>query len=283
MLDFFAKKFLEIFIYTGGSKFKLKLCYLDSNIFSLVADDPESGLALRRYLNNKEICLSVSDINLVELGEATRKHKQIVEFICCPNTVVLKSQQNILIEEVGNYPRETGVDIIGSYLDSSEKTKKSLLENFLSQERKNSKNILREDASTMSKVLIQRKQNFPPSPSGKYIKEQASDFAKLVILGRLSKENPELLKNNIDINENYFRSLALSPYLSYFRYYLGNRTPNNKSDLGDFFHPTYLPFCNLAIVEKDMAENLRQIKLISPLISELQIEDIGFVRSLKLL
>lgn len=68
-------------------------------------------------------------------------------------------------------------------------------------------------------------------------------------------------QNNIEnFNSKVFLSVRLFAYVIFYKYYLGQREPKKLSDFGDLFHLFYLPYCELAVVERDLCNILNQIK-----------------------
>ena len=105
--------------------------------------------------------------------------------------------------------------------------------------------------------------NFPPSPSGEYTEEQAADFAWKRTEQVLKTTNPEFLrqlrKSGSDLKTDSLLSLSIEAYVIFYKYYLHHKTPQ-RSDFGDLFHLSTLPYCNLAILERDLSNVLNHIK-----------------------
>jgi hypothetical protein len=66
----------------------------------------------------------------------------------------------------------------------------------------------------------------------------------------------------------------------FYKYYLGGRDPKKPSDFGDLFGLYALPYCALAVVERDLANVLTQIQKHDPVLENVEIRDTSFVRSL---
>ncbi len=76
----------------------MDICYLDSNIFSIFANDHSLADIFRAYIKTNNLTLALSDVNLAEISDATRKHKKIVDFICSGPTAQIKNQEMLLAD-----------------------------------------------------------------------------------------------------------------------------------------------------------------------------------------
>lgn len=140
-------------------------------------------------------------------------------------------------------------------------------------------------AKKMKKVHQKRKRNFPPSRSGKYIKKQASEFADMITIQWLRFNHKKFLKNfknEIEkLNFEIFLSVRTFAYTIFYKYYLQDREPNKLSDFGDLFHIFYIPYCKLAIIERDLCNVLNQIKRNSNILNNVKIRNIDFFKKWK--
>ncbi len=262
----------------------MNICYLDSNIFSIFADDPSLANRFRAFIESKNLTLSLSDVNLAEISDATRKHEKIADFICSGPTALIKNQEMLLAEEVENYPNSFDHNPLLGWTSELPNERQQLLEKLVSEDMSNSRNEMKRNAIKMRKVINERKNNFPPRANGKYTKEQAVQFSEQKVLEQLCSRAPNFIQRFKDdlasLDISYFRSLRVIPFLSFFRYYLSGRVPNDGSDLGDMFHPAYFPYSRFAVLENDLAENMRQIKTVENSVSTLEIKTVAFLRDL---
>jgi|SRR5712692_4202510 len=105
--------------------------------------------------------------------------------------------------------------------------------------------------------------NFPPSKSGKYTKDQADFFAWTITVQELGFSQPEFLKQFKDkvtnLKTEAFPSIKIMGYVVFYKYYLAGQEPK-ASDFGDMFQLYDIPYCKLAIMERNMCDILNQIK-----------------------
>ena len=78
--------------------------------------------------------------------------------------------------------------------------------------------------------------------------------------------------------EQTIKSVRLYALVLYYKYYLRNVEPKRPSDFGDLFHLYALPYCALAVVERDLANVLAQIKRNDAVLEATEIRDIDFIR-----
>ncbi len=111
---------------------------------------------------------------------------------------------------------------------------------------------------------IELKNNFPPSTDGKYKKEQAKEFSYKLIVQWLDNDYPNFIsqfKRDVSkLKTNIFLTINIYAFVIFYKYYLENRNPLERSEFGDLFHLLYIPYCKMAIMEKDICDKLNQIK-----------------------
>jgi len=78
-----------------------------------------------------------------------------------------------------------------------------------------------------------------------------------------------------------FRSVRLFALVNFYKYYLGRREPSRLSDFGDFGHLGFLPYCDLAVMERDLCEVLNQIKQHHDVLDSTEVRNIDFLRDWK--
>ena len=128
------------------------------------------------------------------------------------------------------------------------------------------------------------KGNFPPARSGKYTKEQAPEFVWMHLCQMLTAQHPNFMKQFQDnitaFKPEVFLSGQIFPYVLFYKYYLGGRTPK-LSDFGDLFHLACIPYCDIVVLEKDLCEILRQIKSHQNVLENVTITNYKFIHKLK--
>ena len=136
-------------------------------------------------------------------------------------------------------------------------------------------------AQQMSARHAQLKQNFPPSKSGKYVRGQSDQFADIQVMQWLVYDHRDFLeKMQADISQFHpevFLSIRLYAYVLFYKYYLGKRELKKLSDFGDLGHLFYIPYCELAVMERDLCNILKQIKQNHDVLSNTIVKNIDFL------
>jgi len=76
-----------------------------------------------------------------------------------------------------------------------------------------------------------------------------------------------------------FRGLWLFALAQFYRYHLHHRKPTGN-DYGDLIQAVSIPYCHIAVVERDLSEDLSHIKGNDSVLQHTEIYDLGFLREL---
>jgi hypothetical protein len=134
----------------------------------------------------------------------------------------------------------------------------------------------------MSSIHRKRKRNFTPSNSGQYTRQQATEFAAVIVMQWLAQTHRQFLRafenRAQDLHTEVFLSVRLLALVNFYKYHLGRRDPAKLSDFGDEFHLAYIPYCQLAIMERDLCDVLNQIKRHQDALDSTVVRNIDFFR-----
>lgn len=231
-----------------------------------------------------DLTMGLSTGQIAELADARNIHPDLVTLFLSVPTGILKIWNEIITEEVNSHPNfrgnslllyplnailleNGGLDKLGSFLSSGKlrEARKDQLKN----------------AQLMESRHTHLKRNFPPSKIGKYIKLQADEFAKSMVIQWLSFEHRRFLKEmQEDISKfkiDVFKSIRLFGYVIFYKYYLGQRDPKKLSDFGDLGHLFYIPYCELAVMERDLCNILTQIRQNHDILENTIVRNIDFL------
>ncbi|TFH25494.1 hypothetical protein E4G67_00930 [Candidatus Bathyarchaeota archaeon] len=234
-------------------------------------------------MTENDLTIALSEGVLAELSEAIRIHPQLDMVLTSLPSALVKTGEMILQEEVQSYPEKRieslflyplnhliGTNFLKDYLSSS-----GLVDARLDQ---------RSFAGLMGTRHEEMKKNFPPKSSHGYTRKQAKEFAWYITYQWLLNQHrifiEQFTDNLSNLKVEVFQSIQLRSSVQFYKYYLGRRTPKT-SDFGDLFHLSYLPYCETAILEKDLGETLRQIKQREGILENVRIENLDFIRKLK--
>ncbi len=262
-----------------------RFVYLDTNIISTLAKDRSSWPDLLSFLEAHDLTMGLSTAQVAELADAKRLHSDLVGLFVSVPTGVLKIWDTIVSEEVSAHPNfrtdplllyslnailleEDGLQKLFAFLSSPELY-------AARQDQLKYANQMEDRHSTL-------KENFPPSKSGKYTKHQADEFVDNIVIQWLFRDHRQFLiesmKNVNGYNLKVFKSIRLFGYVNFYKYYLGQREPKKLSDFGDLGHLFYIPYCELAVMERDLCNILNQIKRNHDILENTIIRNIDFLK-----
>jgi hypothetical protein len=218
--------------------------------------------------------VGLSDANILELQEATRLHRDLVQLLLFYPTALLKSYDVIVAEEVASYPHpRTGpIHTACLFAPGADVDTHPLLAMFGDPRIATAALKRRRQAAEAPNRHAALRDNFPPARSGRYERHQASEFANLIAIQWLASSHTSFLRSIVGpLDSSTFKSVRMYAYLAFWRYYLNRRTPNATSDLGDQAHALFYPYCRAIILEVDAANTLGQIARHSDLLDGVDI------------
>jgi hypothetical protein len=115
------------------------------------------------------------------------------------------------------------------------------------------------------------------------MRSQAPFFAWVHAVQWLADTHPSFLTqfrpDASTLRADTFASIRLFALVLFYKYYLGGREPSRASDFGDLAHLFAIPYCSCAIMERDLANTLQQIKRHDDVLAATEIYDIDFFNS----
>lgn len=157
----------------------------DTGIVSTIIKDKTLWQALGDFLFDNDLCLAIGEGQVAELNSDDRLHQPFVELITTVPSAFVKRHDLILAEEVEAYPQRRTQSLLSSPITSL--TDKPTLIKFLSSpELTKARTEQRITSQTWGKLLQDLKSNFPPDRNGKYTREQAPFFPKIMTIQQLT-------------------------------------------------------------------------------------------------
>jgi len=262
-----------------------KFIYFDTNIVSHFVKNPHQVSELSDYLKDHGLTMGIGVGQFAELADLKSLHLDLAKFLVSVPTGILKNADEIMAEEVKAHPKNRsdtlltyGLNAILLEEDGLEKLIQFLRSDSLAEARSDQKL----NAKQMRGRIIGLKSNFPPSKSGKYTRKQADEFATYQVMQWLMYDHQDFLKKmQKDITKFHhevFMSIRIFAYVLFYKYYLGQREPKRLSDFGDFFHLFPIPYCEIAVMERDLCNILNQIKKNHDILFSTQIYNIDFLQ-----
>ena len=262
-----------------------RFAYFDTNILSHLSKNRQLWIKLFEFLTQNGLTLGIGGAQFAELSDAQNLHPNLAEMLVVVPSAIIKTWDAILGEEVKAHPRERTETLFYYPLNALifEPNGIQKLQDFLSS---NNLGDARKDqlahAQKFAKRHAELKDNFPKSKSGKYSREQADEFASIVVMQWLGNTHRDFLAGFQNKIENFhpqaFLSIRMFAYVIFYKYYLGQREPKKLSDFGDLAHLCVIPYCELAIVERDLCNVLNQIKRNQDTLKSTVVRDIDFFK-----
>lgn len=249
-----------------------------------MAKSPDLWPLLFNYLAEHDLALGVGTGQFPELAEADRLHESLTTMLTCLPSALIKTPDTVLAEEVAAHPGRRTDSLLLYPLNAllGEKNGPETLRQYLSSPSlQHARRGQRELADQSLHQHAELKSNFPPAQGEKYTRAQANRFAWMQVVQWLAEAHTSFLKQfEADIQSlqvRSFPSVRLFGREMFFKFYLGGREPS-RTDFGDMAHLFALPYCNLVIMERDLASTLRQIKRHDEVLCTTDIHDIDFFK-----
>ncbi len=262
-----------------------RFLYCDTNILSYLAKEPELWRRLAEYLLECDLTIAVG-VQAAELADAQRLHDRLTALLLGVPSAIIKPSGTILEEEVRAHPAARTEPLLLYPINAmlAEPEGPDRLRQFLSSAALNTARCgQREAAAQLPSRHAALKSNFPPSPDGKYSRAQAKEFTWIQVVQWLAGSHVAFLERfKADVSALHvetFASVRLFALVLFYKYYLGGRQPNSRSDLGDMAHLHAIPYCNVVVVERDMANTLRQIQRHDAVLAHTDVYDIDFFKT----
>ena len=260
-----------------------RFVYLDTCIYSHLAKNTQLWDDLLGLLLANDLCLAVSSGNLAELADAKGLHGILADLLLLMPSAMIKPWDVILQEEVVAHSEQRTASLLFhpfNQLLLEKDGRRTLVGLFRGKDLAKARRGQLRDARRMLSLHRKLKPNFPPSKSGQYTHQQADEFAAVIIMQWLADTHHEFLKsfkNRVqDLHTEVFLSVRLLALVNFYKYYLGRREPAKLSDFGDEFHLAYIPYCELAIMERDLCNVLNQIRRHQHILGSAVVRNIEF-------
>lgn len=235
--------------------------YPDTNILGYLAKDLGKWRPLQDFLRQNDLSIALSGGQASELSDAGRLHGNLNTLLTAVPTILARPLEDVLEDEVRLYPQIRQTNIVGDYLNRYFLTNR--LGEFLeSPELAAARAAQLRMASQMASRLADLKKNFPPREDGTYGEDQAEEFIWAYILQWLA-QFPVFLsqfqKDASKLSHEPFLSVSMIGYVLFYKYCIHGKEPRT-SDFGDLFHLYLIPYCELAVLERDLCNVLNHVK-----------------------
>ena len=239
-----------------------RFAHADTNILSMVVKDLKLWRPLQDFLHSNDLCLGISNAQVAELSDAKTLHESLNVLLTAVPSATIKNADVVLAEEVSSHPNRPSVSLFAYPLNALLGTS-SFGEFLASSDLAEARQQQRLAAQEWMDKVGSLKSNFPPSKSSKYVAAQADSFVWNLVVQELGSSHAEFLRLFKDdvrkLHIPVFRSVRIMGYVIFYKYYVSDQKLN-PSDFGDMFQLYDLPYCKLAVMERNIGEFLIQIK-----------------------
>lgn len=244
----------------------------------MIAEDLSKWRPLQDFLHEHDLCIALSEGQIPELNDFKHLHENLGVLLSAVPTIITKTHDDILNQEVQNFPAVITPNIVGGYANDKFGTD-NLQRNLSSETLASARKDQRRSATLMRTNLEELKSNFPPKPDGKYNEDQADDFVWIYVLQLLAQTHPHFVIQFRDNASTFayepFRYLTLRSYVLFYKYYLHQKKAL-PSDFGDLFHLNTIPYCEVVLVERDLCNVLNHIKKNHQILRNTIIKNVDF-------
>jgi len=252
----------------------IKIYQVDTCVISDFFDDLSIYQKFLDMLTKQETLIGISISTILELKKMPKRYDWFKsEFTALP-TFLLKSSEMLLKDEIKSYPYEN----MESPMLASLFEGKTLLEYFdSSQKFQNTAKFLEKNKPVVLNSIVSLINNFPPDKDGKYSNFKIEEFLNKVTLQQLESFFSEWFKqldSNIKIETDLFKSLRSQLLITFWKFYLMKDRNVKKSDAFDITIVSPLPYIDLFLTEKNMRNDIEQIKKKKLFFEDLEVKTI---------
>jgi len=249
-----------------------KTIFLDSFMFIKAFKDASLQTKLQNYLTAQGRILVVNAVSLIEIYlDQPSRWEEIADFLSAVPFCIAKNPENIFAEEVKHYPYTIPLPLdfcSQAHADSMTELRKAIEDNIKSKIPAFLRSYKKEREEFMSKILT-RIHKLPDGTGDRNV--ALFIYTNEPILEDLLRYHKSFLDSHaLPIEVKSFRSSYIPNLSMFLEYYVAKKIPK-KGDMGDFFHMSYVPYVNEAVIDGerfDMLERINRSGLLSePLVA----------------
>ncbi len=241
-----------------------KPLFLDSFVFIHIAEDNQLATDIMSYIKSNKYTLVIGVMNLIELYKWKKCWEKVSEFISCVPFCIAQNPELIVATEVSKYPNNIELPTNFCSLDHSfsQSELKKAIEVNIRTKISFFENKYRSYYNDVFEDIIKKWSSFPPEENGKYSSFQRFLFLQTSVLNMLLPDHSEFLNRQIanskEIKIECFKSIYIQALAIFLEYYVQGKD-GKKSDVGDFFQLSILPYVSLAVVDNERYDLIQKI------------------------
>lgn len=236
--------------------------FLDTLALVRIAANPTHSAQVTSYINEQGKLLVVSIWNLIELYQHQRRWTEVIQFIISVPFCLAQNPEQILDSEVQSYPVKSVLPMgFCSYEHEFPEVElaQAIEANLRDKLSKYDISYRREYMSVLD-AMINNRTTFPPEENGKYSIFQRELFLQTNVLRRLLSAHRDFVEvhQSEEILIIHFRSVYIQTLTIFLEYYVQGK-PGKPSDIADFQQICYVPYVNLAVLDRERASVVQRI------------------------
>jgi hypothetical protein len=260
-----------------------KLIFFDTNILREIITHKEKWHPFSQYLENENLVIVISAIQFIELYKVKRYHDVVTSFLLEIPSCMFRWWTEILKDEVEAFPHTLKIQYLTfpSFQEMFSRTNqgdklRSVLDDpkigfmweAMEVEKLQFLPIMKLVTKTLPKNQDFINQDFELHNFGRVLSD----------LRKVSRSFIDEVKDDLETSDlEYFTGSFLRASYLYYKYILRG-AKLKPSDLGDYYQTFYIPYCSIAVVEKDMARILHLLKKGKNLLPNTEVKSIRFIR-----
>lgn len=243
------------------NKVKYNLSLIDTCILSDLFENEYVFNNFIKFLTLNNCLIGISTFTINELMKSKTNFEKFKEYFKILPTFLVKPPELILESEISNYPYEIKPESI-SFIKIDFKDK--FLDYLLVSEKYKKVSLFIENAKPfILNRVVDLKQNFPPTKSGKYTICQIQNFTSKVILQQLKSTHASWVRKvtvKQELKTDVFKSLKSQLLITFWKFYLMKDRKPRLSDVFDIIISSAFPYIDYVFTENNMVNDIIQIK-----------------------
>lgn len=236
------------------------ICLLDTCVISDFYEESSLYQNFLKKVSEDDVLIAISISTIMELKKAPERYEWFKnEFTKLPSFLI-KPSDLLLKDELDQYPNENSENFLLLYLFSN-----TDFLTFLDGSEKfqfGAQNIEKDKINVLNSILS-LKENFPPDSNKRYSNLKINEFLERVTLQQLVTYFPQSkdkIQSHKKIDYSKFKSLRSQLLIAFWKFYLMKDRRARKSDIFDIAIVSALPYVDLVITEKNLKNDIEQIR-----------------------
>ncbi|MCX6158382.1 MAG: hypothetical protein NTY74_10440 [Ignavibacteriae bacterium] len=243
-----------------------KLCLVDTCIISeLLKFKEELGsFIVPKFLQEQRLfCYSIKNIEEMEICKDI--FEEFISYTSIMPTILLKTDEMLLDEEINNYENDNyKIDPILIFVnmlkgaDYYKEFKDIFTQNIISENFKRNRDL----KPFVLNAMVKKSNSYPSENiflEKRYINNWLTSEMHNILFGIYKEFVDNKIKLREPLNYDKFLSLKSMTLIRFYKFYLKHRKPK-PSDVNDVYISSAFPYVDSVFLEKDMTNQILQIK-----------------------